>query len=51
MLKAVRAVGGVIYNNPILIIAPCHCVIEKNGKLVGFACRLDVKEKPLDIER
>lgn len=49
--KAVRAVGGAIHNNPILIIVPCHRVIGKNGKLVGFACGLDVKEKLLDIER
>ena len=49
--KAVRAVGGAIHNNHILIIVPSHRVIGKNGKLVGFACGLDVKEKLLDIER
>lgn len=49
--KAVRAVGGAIHNNPILIIIPCHRVIGKNGKLVGFACGLDIKKKLLDIER
>jgi len=35
-LKAVRAVGGAIHNNPIVIIVPCHRVIGSNAKLIGF---------------
>lgn len=49
--KAVRAVGGVVHNNPLLIIIPCHRVIGKNGQLTGFACGLDVKQKLLDLEK
>ena len=48
--KAVRAVGGANHNNPISIIVPCHRVIGKNGKLVGFGGGLDVKEFLLNLE-
>ncbi|MBE6050453.1 MAG: methylated-DNA--[protein]-cysteine S-methyltransferase [Clostridium sp.] len=48
--KASRAVGGANNKNPIIIAVPCHRVIGKNGKLVGFGCGIDVKEKLLDIE-
>ena len=42
--KAVRAVGNANNKNKIMIIVPCHRVIGKNGKLVGFAGGLDKKE-------
>lgn len=48
--KASRAVGMANNKNPIICIIPCHRVIGANGKLVGFACGLDVKEKLLRIE-
>jgi len=34
--KAVRAVGGANHNNKISIIIPCHRVIGKSGKMVGY---------------
>lgn len=49
--KAVRAVGGAIHHNPLLIIVPCHRVIGKNGSLTGFACGIEVKEKLLQLEK
>lgn len=49
--KAVRAVGAANGKNPISIIAPCHRVIGKNGKLVGFAGGLDVKDRLLRLEK
>lgn len=49
--KASRAVGQINNRNPIPLIIPCHRVIGTNGKLVGFAGGLDVKEKLLEIER
>ena len=49
--KAVRAVGAANGKNPISIIAPCHRVIGKNGKLVGFAGGLDVKDQLLKLEK
>ena len=49
--KAARAVGMANNKNPIAIIVPCHRVIGANGKLVGYAGGLDLKEKLLQLER
>lgn len=49
--KASRAVGMANNRNPIAIIIPCHRVIGANGRLVGYAGGLDVKEKLLEIEQ
>lgn len=49
--KGQRAVGGANNKNPIMIIIPCHRVIGKNGKLVGFAGGLDVKKSLLELEQ
>lgn len=48
--RAVRAVGSANGKNPISIIAPCHRVIGKNGKLTGFAGGLEVKAFLLGLE-
>ena len=48
--KASRAVGMANNKNPIAIIVPCHRVIGANGKLVGYAGGLDLKEKLLKLE-
>ena len=47
--KACRAVGMANHNNPILIIVPCHRVINKNKKLGGYALGLDLKRRLLGI--
>ena len=47
--KASRAVGMANNKNPIAIIIPCHRVIGANGKLVGYAGGIDVKEKLLEL--
>ncbi|MGB9939902.1 methylated-DNA--[protein]-cysteine S-methyltransferase [Methanosarcina sp.] len=47
---AYRAVGLANNRNPIAIIIPCHRVIGSNGKLMGYASGLDVKEFLLNIE-
>jgi len=49
--KACRAVGMANHNNSIAIIVPCHRVIGKNNKLVGYAGGLDIKAKLLSIEK
>ena len=49
--KAVRAVGSANGKNPISIVAPCHRVIGKNGKLTGFAGGLKVKGFLLGLEQ
>lgn len=49
--NASRAVGNANNKNPISIIVPCHRVIGKNKKLVGYAGGLDKKEKLLTLEK
>lgn len=49
--KACRAVGLANNKNPIPIFIPCHRVIGKNGKMVGYAGGLDCKKSLLEIEQ
>ncbi len=49
--KASRAIGMANNKNPILILIPCHRVIGANGKLVGYAAGLQVKEYLLKLEK
>lgn len=48
---AVRAVGGAIGANPVMIRIPCHRVIGKNGALTGFRGGMPMKELLLTLER
>lgn len=48
--RAVRAVGGAIGANPVLIFVPCHRVITKDGKLGGFRAGVAMKEQLLSLE-
>lgn len=48
---AVRAVGAANGRNPVPIVVPCHRVIGSNGRLVGYAGGLDLKQRLLDLER
>lgn len=48
--KAYRAVGLANNKNPLPIVIPCHRVIGKDGKMVGYAGGLDIKEKLLSVE-
>lgn len=48
--KACRAVGLANNKNPISIIIPCHRVIGKSGKLVGYGGGLHIKERLLELE-
>lgn len=50
-IKAVRAIGGANHANPIPLVIPCHRVIGKNGKMVGFGGGIDVKVWLLEHER
>jgi methylated-DNA-[protein]-cysteine S-methyltransferase len=50
-IKACRAVGMANNKNPIPIFIPCHRVIGTNGKLIGYAGGLDLKEKLLEMEK
>ena len=49
--KASRAVGMANNKNPITIVVPCHRVVGSNGKMVGYAGGLEMKEALLQIER
>lgn len=49
--KAIRAVGGACNKNKLPIFIPCHRVIGKNNKLIGYNGGLKIKENLLNIER
>lgn len=48
--KAVRAVGAANGKNPLSIFIPCHRIIGKSGKLVGYAGGMDAKQILLNLE-
>ena len=48
---AVRAVGAANGRNPLPIVIPCHRVIGRNGRLVGYGGGLAAKESLLALER
>ncbi|MFC7302972.1 methylated-DNA--[protein]-cysteine S-methyltransferase [Streptomyces monticola] len=47
---AVRAVGGAIGANPLLVVRPCHRVIGADGSLTGYAGGLERKQLLLGLE-
>lgn len=49
--KATRAVGMANNKNPLPILIPCHRVIGKNGRLVGYGGGLPIKEHLLELEK
>lgn len=49
--KASRAVGGAGGKNPIMIIIPCHRVINKNGEIGGYAWGIQLKQYLLELEK
>ena len=49
--KACRAVGMANNKNPLPIIIPCHRVICSNGKLIGYAGGLKLKNYLLELEK
>ncbi len=49
--RAARAIGGALHVNPVPIVVPCHRIIGKDGRLVGFGSGLDVKARLLSLER
>lgn len=46
----VRAVGGAVGRNPLLIVRACHRVIGADGSLTGYAGGLDRKRHLLALE-
>lgn len=49
--KASRAVGMANNRNPLMIFIPCHRVIGSNGKMVGYAGGVHIKEHLLELEK
>lgn len=49
--KGSRAVGMANNKNPLAIFIPCHRVVGANGKLVGYAGGLSIKEILLHTEQ
>lgn len=49
--KGARAVGMACNKNPIMLLTPCHRVVGSDGKLVGFAGGIAMKEALLLMER
>ena len=48
--QAVRAVGRANGANPVPIIVPCHRIIGRDGRLVGYGGGLDLKRHLLELE-
>lgn len=48
--KLSRAVGSACSDNPIPIIVPCHRVIGKDGKLIGYSGGVEFKDFLLQLE-
>ena len=48
--KATRAVGMANNRNPVIIVIPCHRVVGKDGKLVGYAGGIERKQYLLEME-
>ena len=51
--KAVRAVGQALKRNPLAPMVPCHRVVKADGKLGGYAGKMDNPRKVrlLNIEK
>ncbi len=49
--KGARSVGNALSVNHLPILIPCHRVIGKNGKLIGFGGGIDMKKLLLNIEK
>jgi methylated-DNA-[protein]-cysteine S-methyltransferase len=48
---AARAVGGVMAENPIPLVIPCHRVLAAGGKIGGFTGGLGLKRALLALEK
>jgi O-6-methylguanine DNA methyltransferase len=45
-----RAVGSACADNPVPLIIPCHRVIGKDGRLIGFSGGVEIKEFLIEHE-
>jgi len=49
--RGARAVARACAANPVPVVTPCHRVIEKSGRLGGYARGVERKRQLLEIER
>ena len=49
--KGYRSVGQAMGKNPLIIVIPCHRVLQSDGSLGGFGAGLDIKEYLLRLEK
>lgn len=49
--RAYRAVGNANHNNSLLIIVPCHRVIQADGTIGGYGEHIEIKEMLLELEK
>lgn len=49
--NAVRAVGGALNKNPLMLFVPCHRVIKHDKSLGGFAGGAELKRYLLNLEQ
>jgi len=49
--QAARAVGQAVGTNPLPMVIPCHRVLGKDERLVGYSGGLPLKERLLMLER
>jgi methylated-DNA-[protein]-cysteine S-methyltransferase len=47
---AARAVGQACNRNPLPLIVPCHRVVGRGGRLIGYAGGLELKRRLLELE-
>ena len=45
-----QAIGGAVSKNPISLIVPCHRVVGKGDKLVGYQGGVEIKKYLLELE-
>ncbi len=48
--QAIRAIGTICGQNPVILLIPCHRVIGSKGKLTGFVERIEKKQFLLKLE-
>lgn len=46
-----RAIGNAVSKNPIAIIIPCHRVLSKDKKIIGYAYGIDKMKLLLKLEK
>ncbi len=51
ILRGYRAIGKAVNRNPLAIIIPCHRVIGSNGRLIGYAGGLRIKQELIRLEQ